>query len=440
MVAGNVDHEAGTRDVTKLGGLMAAMPITFGAALLAALSMGGLPPFVGFLAKEEIYYGTALGDPWSIFITTVAIAGNALMFVIGFAVALKPFLGEKVETPKAAHEAPLLMYAGPAVLAIMGLIAALFSGLFHQYFSSPMASAVAGVPLEITISVIPHLGIALTLSLVTIALGIVAYLKIAQMRDALAKTLETIGWGPDLGFDQAMSGLVRGATRLTRTLQSGSMEIYVATVFVALAISLVTGLIRADELPQIPAMPDLFIYEWAIIIICVIGLFSVLFAKNRLTAIVSLGIQGFAVAILFMLMGAPDLSFTQFMVETLSVVILALVMTRLRLSPQDHRSIGQTVMDASIAFVCAAAMTLILLGVLQTEFDPTLTEFFNAYSYTIAQGKNIVNVILVDFRGVDTFGEIAVVMVSGLAILALIRVLPKGKRASGSSPVQEADI
>ena len=439
MVAGNVDHEAGTRDVTKLGGLMAAMPITFGAAILAALSMGGLPPFVGFLAKEEIYYGVAIGDPWSILITAVAIAGNALMFVIGFVVALKPFIGEKVDTPKSAHEAPLLMYAGPAVLAATGLVAALLSGLFHHYFSSPMASAVAGVPLEISISVIPHLGVALTLSLVTIALGVLAYMKVDQMRDAIAKLLETIGWGPDHGFDQAMSGLVRGATRLTRTLQSGSMEIYVATVFVALAISLVTGLIRADEMPHMPAMPDLFIYEWAIVIICVIGLFSVLFAKNRLTAIVSLGIQGFAVALLFMLMGAPDLSFTQFMVETLSVVILALVMTRLRLSPQDHRSVGQTILDASISFVCAVAMTLILLGVLQTEFDPALTEFFNAYSYTIAQGKNIVNVILVDFRGVDTFGEIAVVMVSGLAILALIRVVPKGKKPGTPKIAQEGE-
>ncbi len=434
MVAGNVDHEAGTRDVTKLGGLMAAMPITFAAAILAALSMGGLPPFVGFLAKEEIYYGIAYSDPWSMLITAVAIAGNALMFVIGFAVALKPFLGEKVETPKSAHEAPLLMYAGPIVLAVTGMIAAILSGLYHQYFSSPMASAVAGEPLTISISIVPHLGIALTLSLVTIALGVLAYLKIDAMRDALARILETIGWGPDLGFDQAMRGLVRSATSLTRRLQGGSMEAYVATVFVALGVSLAAGLIGGGELPAMPEFPQLTIYEWAIIIICVIGLFSVLFATNRLTAIVSLGIQGFAVALLFMLMGAPDLSFTQFMVETLSVVILALVMTRLRLSPQDHRSIYQTTQDASIAFVCAAAMTLILLGVLQTEFDPRLTEFFNAYSYTLAQGKNIVNVILVDFRGVDTFGEIAVVMVSGLAILALIRVVPK-RRKSGAPEI-----
>lgn len=441
MVAGNVDHEAGTRDVTKLGGLMSAMPITFGAAILAALSMGGLPPFVGFLAKEEIYYGTAAAfDLWSLLITVVAIVGNALMFVIGFAVALKPFLGEKVETPKAAHEASLLMYAGPVVLAVAGLAAALFSGLFHYSFSSPMASAVAGKQLEIYISVIPHLGVALTLSLVTIALGVVAYIKVDLLRDVLAKILEAIGWGPDKGFDQVMAALVRAATKLTRAVQNGSMEFYVGTVFAALGVSLMVGLWRAEEWPSIPAFPDLYIYEWAITIICVIGIFSVVLAKNRLTAIVSLGIQGFAVALLFMLMGAPDLSFTQFMVETLSVVILALVMTRLRLMPQDHRSMYQTLQDGVIAFICAAGLTLVLLGVIQTELDPELSEFFNAYSYTIAQGKNIVNVILVDFRGVDTFGEIAVVMVSGLAILALIRVVPKKRKRGAPEIVAEEEV
>ncbi|WP_026480035.1 putative monovalent cation/H+ antiporter subunit A [Ahrensia sp. 13_GOM-1096m] len=425
MVAGNVDHEAGTRDVTKLGGLMAAMPITFGAALLAALSMGGLPPFVGFLAKEEIYYGIAAADGWSMFITAIAIVGNALMLVIGFAVALKPFLGPKVETPKAAHEAPLLMFAGPVVLAVLGLIGGLLSGAFHKFFSSPMASAVAGTPLKIEISVVPHLGLALTLSLVTVALGVAMYWAMAWLRARMANLLEAIGWGPDIGFDQFMQSLVKGAAALTRKIQTGSMETYVTIVFVALLASLFGGLYKADEWPQIPEFPRLFVYEWAVILICVIGLFSVIIAKNRLTAIVSLGIQGFGVALLFMLMGAPDLAFTQFMVETLSVVILALVMTRLRLLPQDHRSNYQIVQDGLISLGVATALTLILLGVVQTEFDPTLTEFFNAYSYTIAHGKNIVNVILVDFRGVDTFGEIAVVMVSGLAILALIRIMPR---------------
>jgi len=434
MVAGNVDHEAGTRDVTRLGGLMAAMPITFGAAILAALSMGGLPPFVGFLAKEEIYYGIAASDPWSIFITAVAIVGNALMLVIGFAVALKPFLGQKVETPKHAHEAPLLMFAGPVVLAIVGLAAALWSGLFHALISSPMASAVAGTPLEITISIIPKRGIALTLSVVTVALGIVLYLAIARLRGAMAATLTAIGWGPDHGFDQFMRGLVRLSVSMTRTLQNGRMEFYMTATFVLLALWLFRTMFAANEWPAVPAFPVLTFYEWAVFIIAAIGLIAVVYASNRLTAIVSLGIQGFAVAILFMLMGAPDLSFTQFMVETLTVVILALAMTRLRLSPQDHRSLVQTILDGVVAIACGVALTFILLQVLETPFDRTLTEFFNLYSYSIAQGRNIVNVILVDFRGVDTFGEIGVVMVAGLAILALLRIVPKRSLGSAPSP------
>ncbi len=434
MVAGNVDHETGTRDVTKLGGLLSAMPITFGAAIFAAISMGGLPPFVGFLAKEEIYYGLAGTDPWSLAITIVAVAGNALMFVVGFAVALKPFIGETVPTPKTPHEAPLLMYAGPVVLAIAGLIAALFSTTFHALISSPMASAVAGEPLEVTIGLIPKPGIALTLSVVTVVVGIALYLGLARMRTAMAAALDAIGWGPDLGFDQFIRGLVRGSTAMTRLLQNGRMESYLTATFVLLALWLLASMYAAGEWPQMPAFPELYSYEWVVLLIAAAGLIAVVRASNRLAAIVSLGIQGFALAVLFMLMGAPDLSFTQFMVETLTVVILALAMIRLRLSPQDHRSGRQTLVDGTIALACGAAFTMVLLQVLETEFDDTLTAFFNQYSYTIAQGRNVVNVILVDFRGVDTFGEIGVVMLAGLAILALLRVVPRrGQKPAGET-------
>ena len=434
MVAGNVDHEAGTRDVTRLGGLMAAMPVTFGAAIVSALSMAGLPPFVGFLAKEEIYYGVAAADPWSVSITAIALVGSALMLVIGFAVALKPFLGPRVETPKAAHEAPLLMFAGPVLLAALGLVAALWSGLFHQLISSPMASAVAGTPLEVTISVIPKPGIALWLSIATVALGIALYLALDRLRAAMAATLEAIGWGPDHGFDQFMRGLVRLSALLMRVLQNGEMKFYMTATFVLLALWLFGVMYAAGEWPSVPAFPDLAFYEWAIFLIAAVGLIAVVYAPDRLTAIVSLGIQGFAVAILFMLMGAPDLSFTQFMVETLTVVILALAMTRLRLSPQDHRSWAQTGLDGTVAIVCGVALTFILLQVLEVPFDRTLTEFFNLYSYSLAQGRNIVNVILVDFRGVDTFGEIGVVMVAGLAILALLRIVPKRSLSGAPRP------
>src|SRR5690606_11699295 len=157
----------------------------------------------------------------------------------------------------------------------------------------------------------------------------------------------------------------------------------------------------------------------------------------RLPAIASLGIQGFAVAVIFLLFGAADLSFTQFMVETLSVVILTLVMTRLRLSSADHRPLPKLLVDTTIAIAIGLGFTLFLLKATQAPFNAYLTEFFNAYSKVIAHGANVVNVIIVDFRGTDTLGEISVVMITGLAVLALIRVRAKPENDKAPSTTGE---
>ncbi|MFY8101736.1 MAG: hydrogen gas-evolving membrane-bound hydrogenase subunit E, partial [Allorhizobium sp.] len=124
----------------------------------------------------------------------------------------------------------------------------------------------------------------------------------------------------------------------------------------------------------------------------------------------------------FLLYGAPDLSVTQFMVETLSVVILALVMTRLRLSLSDHRPMLARLLDGSLAIACGLGFALMLVASTSGPLDGSLSAFFGEYSKIIAHGANVVNVIIVDYRGVDTLGEIAVVMITGLSILALIRI------------------
>ncbi|WP_099865144.1 putative monovalent cation/H+ antiporter subunit A [Pararhizobium haloflavum] len=423
MVAGAIDHEAGTRDVTKLGGLKAAMPITFAAALAAAISMGGLPPFFGFLAKEEIYYALWAASPWAIAFTVVAIVGNGLMLVIGFALALKPFLGPKVETPKHAHEGPVLLWLGPVVLALAGFLTAILSPLAHRFISSPMASAVAGEETAITISLIPSIGMPLALSIVTVVFGVLVYRGLDRARAGVASLLHAIGWGPDRGFDQFMDALVRLSFSVTRRVQPGRLDVYMKMTFAMVALALLVPMLRYGELPSWPSWPeDTRFHEFAVLLIGLAGLVAVLIAKDRLTAIVSLGIQGFAVALVFMLYAAPDLSFTQFMVETLSVVILALVMTRLRLYPSDHRPWSERIVSGLIAIGCGLGFMLYLIRVTQDALDLRLSEFFTQFSKPIAHGANIVNVILVDFRGTDTLGEIAVVTIAGIAILALLRV------------------
>ncbi|MDP9775647.1 UNVERIFIED_ORG: multicomponent Na+:H+ antiporter subunit A [Rhizobium sp. SORGH_AS 755] len=425
MVAGIIDHETGTRDVTKLGGLRRAMPVTFAAALAAAISMAGLPPFFGFLAKEEIYYALAHGNPRAVLFTGIAILGNGLMFAVAFAVALKPFLGKPVKTPKHAHEGPLLLWLGPALLALKGLTIALFSGIAHFYISTPMASAIAGEARPVEISLIPHIGVPLGLSLLTIALGIVLYTQLSAVRGLIDRTFRALGAGPDRGFDVFIEMLVKMSFHITRLIQPGRLEFYVTATFAVIAAVLLVPLFLYGELPSMPSWPrDAPIHELTFIAIAVAGLIAVLTASSRLTAIIALGIQGFAVAVIFLLFGAPDLSFTQFMVETLSVVILTLVMTRLRLSPSDHRGLGQKLLDSSIAIACGTGFALYLMRATQVSFDNRLTDFYNSYSKVIAHGANVVNVIIVDFRGTDTLGEIAVVMITGLAILALIRIRP----------------
>lgn len=433
MVAGAIDHEAGTRDVTRLGGLRSAMPVTFAAAMVGAVSMAGLPVMFGFVAKEALYLG--LDEAGATALLAAAVVGNALMFSVGFQVALKPFAGAHVETPKHAHEGPFELWAGPVALGIAGLLAGLFTHVTAVSLVEPMAGAILGRPAASELHLVPtYISTPLILSAVTVALGVTLYLAAAQIRAAVAGVLAAVGWGPDRGFDQAIAGLVAFAAAVTALTQTGRMTRYVSVTVLAMTAATLGTMAAFDEWPAVPPPPSLHLHEWAILALTALGLVSILIARTRLTAIVSLGIQGFGVAVLFMLFGAPDLSFTQFMVETLSVVILALVMTRLALGERDHRPTGEMIFDGLLAVAAAAGFALVLLAAVEVPFNRSLTDFFEAWSRVIAHGRNVVNVIIVDFRGVDTLGEIAVVMVTGLCILALMRV-KAGRRIP--APVRE---
>lgn len=424
LIAGIIDHGTGTREITELGGMRGLMPVTFIVAILAALSMAGLPPAIGFLAKEEMYLGLILPQWWNILVLIVLILGNALMLVVGASIAIKPFLGGLKPTPIKPHEAPFSLLIGPILFGILAVVLGAMPGYLGHTFMAPAASAIYNLEVE------SHLKLgwevllkpAFWLSCVTWVIGAFLYWQVDNIRKLLRRFENALRWNFDIGFDWLMFGLIRFANIITRVWHNGRLELYMLVVFVALAIALYAPLLMIDGLPPMPEMPVLTFYEWGILLLACIGLLSVIAAKSRLIAIVSLGIQGFAVALIFILFGAPDLAFTQLMVETLSVVILALVMTHLHLEQRDSRVFEEALRDGTLALVCGAGVTLLLVTILQYPFDPRLSEFFAQTSVPIAHGRNIVNVILVDYRGLDTFGEIAVVMTAGIAVLALIRI------------------
>jgi multicomponent Na+:H+ antiporter subunit A len=162
----------------------------------------------------------------------------------------------------------------------------------------------------------------------------------------------------------------------------------------------------------------------------VVGLAMVVLSRTRLMSILALGVQGSAVALLFVFYGAPDLGFTQFMVEIVSVVILALVMARLHLDARDPRPFEDWARDGAVALFAGLAVTLLAFRVLETPLSQVLPDYFEAASRPLAHGRNVVNVILVDFRALDTLGEIAVVFATGLAVMALLRGAPKAPAAT----------
>jgi multicomponent Na+:H+ antiporter subunit A len=421
LVAGLIEKETGTRDITALGGLRDQMTISFIATGLAALSMFGLPPFIGWFAKEETYADIA-GDPGALLTIVVLVLGNALIAAIAIALIVRPFFGADKSTPQPPHEGPFGMWLGPVILGLVGFSVVFVVATTGELLLGPMASAIFGHKLESHLALAVNFADpALWLSVLTWAIAGLVYWQFDRVRALLARLDRSCTWTFDKGFDQVYFGIVRFSGFITRTLHHGRVELYVGIVFVSLALILLVPLWTLRAWPGLPAWPALAPVEWAVVALAAVGVIIVVVAPSRLFAIVALGLQGLAVALLFVLFGAPDLGFTQLMVEMLSVVFLALVITRLNLNVRDPRPLEDLARDGTLALVIGVAATAVLLKVLERAFDPRLGAFFAANSAEIAHGRNIVNVILVDFRGLDTLGEISVVMGAGIAILTLIR-------------------
>ncbi|HEY1011964.1 MAG TPA: proton-conducting transporter membrane subunit, partial [Herpetosiphonaceae bacterium] len=268
LVAGAIDHGTGTRDLTLLGGLRDPMTVTFIAAILAAVSMIGLPPLLGFFAKEEMYAALP-GGGWEAVTLAALVIGNALLCAVALAVMIRPFLGALRTTPKDPHEAPLAMIAGPIVFGLVALLAGFVPDWFGPSLIASAASAIAGERIESHLKLgFDVLSPVFLLSLVTWGLGALAYWKLDAIRTQLRRL---DGWSFDRGFDGLMFGLIRLSAVVTRFLHHGRLELYLLVVFVAFAAVTLLPLWLLGGLPEWPAFPELHFYEWAVIGMALIG-------------------------------------------------------------------------------------------------------------------------------------------------------------------------
>jgi multicomponent Na+:H+ antiporter subunit A len=422
MVAGIVDHEAGTREIEHVRGLRHAMPITAIVAVLAAFSFAGMPPMFGFIGKELVYEAKLTAPNASIILTTIAVASNALLVAAGL-MTIQPFLGKEPSAPKHPHEAPIPMLIGPAMLAGLGLLIGLLPHMVAEPLIAPMVGAIQGEAAKVKLALWHGINAMLILSVITVISGVALFLGrgvfccAGQVFDRLASV------GPQRWYQLALDGLMATAEGLNRIIQRGTLRSYLLVIILTTVAMAGVTLLRTVDIGNVLVWPRASIFEWVLALVILASAVLTVRARSRLTAMVALGGVGFGVTLLFILFSAPDLAATQFAIETLTVLLFVLVLYRLpkyaMLSSTPDR-----VRDAVVALGFGGLMTLITLAITSYPLSTHVSDYVASASVPLANGRNIVNVILVDVRGIDTLGEITVLAVAAIGVYALLTLRP----------------
>jgi len=428
LVAGLIDMRTKTRDIRELGGLAGRMPVTAAAAVLAGLSFAGLPPALGYLAKE-LTYKAGWAAEWSTVLTVGLLLAKALLFVVAFQVAVRPLLGPPNDRTAAAQEGPPFMLLGPALLAAIGIALGVMGDAWAAPLLAPAAAAVSGTWPNLDLTLWHGLVAPFWLSLATVAIGVTVLVGLRwayNLRSALAGLPRL---GPERGYEVWLDRTLWLGHWQTAVIQNGRLRIYVLTILLVILALAGTTYLHHGGLSMITVEWTGFrFYMLLIALITLLGALGTALSPGRLTAVIALGLAGLGIALLFLFFGGPDVSITQFAVETLSVLLLVVVLYRLprfrALSPNWVR-----LRDGLVAVLVGGFVSLLVLSAFT---DATLSDtgrWFAEQSYLVGQGRNVVNVILVDFRALDTLGEITVIGVAAIGVLSLLRL-----RASRDGP------
>lgn len=421
LVAGTLDHETGTRDVNKLAGLKKLMPVTAVIAVLASLSKMGIVPLIGFVGKETVYAAALEFTQFGYLFIILAVAANIFVVYITVAVGFKPFFGLKRETPKPAHEAPFRMWFGPMLLALGGLTLGIFSSFIINKLINSSEIGIISDKLNIPVKLWHGFTLELLLSLITVALGILLYLKREKFIQIIENFSVTKFAKPSYYYELFLNGTLNFARLQSRVLQNGYLRYYVMVIILTTVALAGYTLLSFKSFANADVSFAPTFAEIVIGLVIIAAAYFAVRAKSRLAAIVSVGVVGYSVALIFIMYSAPDLAMTQFAIETLTVILFVLVIYKL---PKylPFSSTTRRIRDFVIAGSGGLFLSLIVLFVISDPLTSQLKNYFAENSLPLAQGKNIVNVILVDFRALDTMGEITVLAIAAIGVYALLKL------------------
>lgn len=421
MSAGIVDHETGTRDVRRLGGLAALMPITATMAMIAAASMAGIPLLNGFLSKEmmleEAAHTVWAGQGW--LVPVLATLGAVFSVAYSFRYILHVFFGPRRDDyPKHPHDPPAGMWLPPALLVVLVMLIGLFPAAIAGPLVAATSAAVIGGPLpDYHLALWHGLTPALGMSVIAVAAGL---LLLWRHEHASGVWLRLPRPEAKVIFDRLLAAVVAFSRAVVDGLHNGSLQRYIAAMMVAI---LVIGFATffgnshaAGMRPLLPVTPVAAV-GWLLLVGACLAV--VMLHRRRLLALVLTSVIGLIVSLGFIYLSAPDLALTQISVEVVTTILMLLALNLLPKETPVESGNGRRLRDAVLAGLCGLGIGGIVWAVMTRDFT-TISDYHLAQSYPGGGGTNVVNVILVDFRGFDTFGEIIVLGIAGLAIYALL--------------------
>jgi multicomponent Na+:H+ antiporter subunit A len=425
LLAGIIDHQTGTRNIRQLGQLFKKMPYTGIAVIITAFSMAGIPPLTGFISKEFTYAASldmGINSPLTTFAYFIAgifftVAAGMLIYMV--------FFGKRNRLQSQPKEASFSLISGPFLMALLALIFGVGGGLISPLLNQ---ASMAIMPQNVSLQVSLWHGIntELILSGVTLLFGLITFAFVYHNPKFMASIKVSEKLKSSHAYEETLSAVVSTSEQVTRIIQNGNLKNYVA-VMVTVFCLLTIWVLRDFNFPAINVLwSDFRIYDIIIGLLMIVACFYAVMAKSRLLAIALLGVVGYGVAFIFIMFGAPDLAITQILIETLTVVIFVLVLWRL----PKFLIFAEGVIKFRyfmISVIFGGLMTWIVMLVTQYPLESHLKTYFGESSYLLAKGRNVVNVILVDFRSLDTLGEIVVLGIAAIGVYALVKFNKSGK-------------
>ncbi|EPC02942.1 cation:proton antiporter [Litchfieldella anticariensis FP35 = DSM 16096] len=424
MSAGIIDHETGARELGKLGGLRRAMPITALLTSITAASMAGVPLLNGFLSKEMFFtetLNTALLGGLGWLLPVLATLGGILSVAYSLRLVHSVFFKPAKEAPpKSPHEPPRLMRAPVEFLATLCVVVGLFPAVLATGILDLATRAVLHEPLDFHLAIWHGLNLPLAMSLAALVIGVATY-GLHQHVRRFARQFTSVD--SRRVFEGCIQRLVASTQTLTRQLENGSLQRYMSLLLSAALLLAALGVVQLPELAGSKAtqsLDSMLLFGAALMIFGAIG--TVVTHRYRLISLLMLSVVGLVVSLTFARFSAPDLALTQLSVEVVTMILLMLALFFLPQKTPQESSAGRTIRDLALAGTLGMVVASLNYAVLTREID-SIAGFFIANSVPGGGGHNVVNVILVDFRGFDTLGEITVLALAGLAIFKLLNRL-----------------